>query len=60
LDSRSVKVSFKEKSLRVILPEFKIDIVKARVSPTPILPSASLSVVLTVLVTVIDGDFIIG
>ena len=60
LDSKSVKVSFKEKSLRVTLPVFKIDIIKARVSPTPILPSPSLSVVLTVLVTVIDGDFIIG
>ena len=53
-------MSSREKSLRVTLPVFVIDIIKARVSPTPILPSPSLSVVLTVLVTVIDGDFIIG
>ena len=60
MDSKSVKVSFKEKSLSVTLPVFKIAIVKARVSPTPILPSASLSDALTVLVTVMDGDFTIG
>ena len=60
LDSKSVKVSSREKSLRVILPVFKIDIIKARVSPTPILPSPSLSVVLTVLVTSMEGDFTIG
>ena len=53
--SKSTSVSVNEKPSKVWFPVFKILIVKVKVSPTPILPSLSLSVASTVLVTVSDG-----